>query len=386
MNIELIFNDLKLYCESENFKGYDPYDGLNSKFFQLLPFFKNNSFCRLVWIQLFKKLPINLRSFVGIKKDYNPKGLGLFLLGYCNLYKITANEEYRKIIKELAEKIISLKSAGYSGACWGYNFDWQAKAFFQPHATPTVVASTFIGDALLEAYEILKDETILSEALSIKNFILHDLNKTYDSENDFAFSYSPLDKTQVFNASLLGSRILSKIYSYTKEEHLIMAAKKSVNYCCKHQHINGSWVYSPLTHHQWIDSFHTGYNLECIAEYQKYSGDFSFEKNIEKGLAFYLNNFFTENGVPKYYHNSIYPIDIHTTAQLIITLSKLHKFKENQSLVEKVLEWTINNMFSKKGYFYFQKTKFYTNKIPYIRWSQAWMFYGLTEYLKNTKR
>jgi len=30
-----------------------------------------------------------------------------------------------------------------------------------------------------------------------------------------------------------------------------------------------------------------------------------------------------------------------------------------------------------RGYFYFQKTKWYTNKIPYLRWPNAWMYYAL---------
>ena len=35
--IESSFLKLKSYCEAENFKGWDPYDGLNSKVFQALP-------------------------------------------------------------------------------------------------------------------------------------------------------------------------------------------------------------------------------------------------------------------------------------------------------------------------------------------------------------
>ena len=34
------FKKLKTYCEVEKFKGWDPYDGLNSRIFQALPFFK----------------------------------------------------------------------------------------------------------------------------------------------------------------------------------------------------------------------------------------------------------------------------------------------------------------------------------------------------------
>ena len=123
------FNLLKDYCEKENFKGWDPYDGLNSKVFK---FFKLDKvkFFRLAWIQLFKRNPINLREVFLIEKDYNPKGLGLFLSGYCNLYSIEKKDEYLNHITFLADKLIELQSKGYSGSCWGYNFDWQSRAFF----------------------------------------------------------------------------------------------------------------------------------------------------------------------------------------------------------------------------------------------------------------
>ena len=52
-------------------------------------------------------------------------------------------------------------------------------------------------------------------------------------------------------------------------------------------------------------------------------------------------------------------------------------------MAERVLNWTVKNMQSEKGYFYYQKRKYITNKIPYMRWSQAWIFYGLTYYLLN---
>ena len=32
------FEKLRNYCEKEKFKGYDPYDGLNSRLFQSIPF------------------------------------------------------------------------------------------------------------------------------------------------------------------------------------------------------------------------------------------------------------------------------------------------------------------------------------------------------------
>lgn len=79
------FLSLQKFCEKEDFKGWDPYDGLNSKVFNGLPF-KNWSLARMVWIQAFKWSPINFRKLLLVPKGYNSKGIALFLKGYCNLY------------------------------------------------------------------------------------------------------------------------------------------------------------------------------------------------------------------------------------------------------------------------------------------------------------
>jgi len=383
--IEQSFQDLKSFCEKENFKGWDPYDGLNSCIIQKTPLRKSRVF-KLAWIQLFKRNPINFRQLLGIKKDYNPKGLGLFLIGYCNLYVTENKEEYLDKIQFLSNKILQLQTKGYSGACWGYNFDWQARAFFQPKYTPTVVATSFISEALLMAYDITKQERLLQTALSSCDFILKDLNKSFDNEGDYTLSYSPLDSTQVFNAGLLGAKLLCLVYQYNKDEQLLVEARKIVSYVCKKQSNNGSWAYGTLPYHQWIDSFHTGYNLECINAYQKASGDKTFRNNITKGLDYYLKNFFTQDGVSKYYNNHTYPIDIHAPAQLIVTLSKLEVFEDNKELANNVLNWTIENMQANEGYFYYQKKRIMTSKIPYIRWAQSWMFYAFTYYLAQFKK
>ncbi|MDN3723108.1 delta-aminolevulinic acid dehydratase [Aequorivita sp. SDUM287046] len=374
------FQKLKTYCENEGFKGWDPYDGLNSKLFNALPLISKTRFFRLAWIQVFKRSPINFRRITSVEKGYNAKGLGLFITGYCNLYKNDPKPEYLEKIIQLSDQVIKMQTNGYSGACWGYNFDWQARAFFQPKGTPTVVATTFIAEALLGAYKITQNKYYLEVAISATQFVLKDLNRTYDENGNFSFSYSPLDQTQVFNASLLGAKLLSMVYEFTQEENLLIEARKAVQYAADFQQENGAWAYGTLPYHQWVDNFHTGYNLECIYTYQKISGDTSFRKNIEKGLDYYLKTFFTEEGISKYYNNSIFPIDIHAPAQLIVTLSKLEVFNENKELIDRVLKWTVDNMQAENGFFQYQKNKHFNSNIPYMRWAQAWMFYAFSFY------
>lgn len=380
------FARLKAYCEREGFKGWDPYDGLTSRVFQAIPVVRKNRFARLAYIQLFKRSSLNLRPAALVPKEYNTKGLALFLTGYCNLYQQQADPESLKQIHFLAQKILALQSKGYSGSCWGYYFDWQARAFFQPAYTPTVVATSFVAEALFQAYELTGRTEYLDTALSSADFVLKDLNRTYDEKGNFSFSYSPLDQTQVFNASLLGARLLAHAYLYTGNEHFKEEARKAIQYACNYQQQNGAWAYGTLPFHSWIDNFHTGFNLECIYEYGQYTGDHSFIPYVERGFNYYIDTFFCEDGASKYYSNQLYPIDIHAPAQLIVTLTKLGHFKAHRALADKVLQWTITHMQHHRGYFYYQKKKWFSSRIPYMRWAQSWMFAALSYYLKQTKQ
>ena len=375
------------YCKSQGFKGWDPYDGLNSEVFKELGLNKV-AFFRLAWIQLFKRNPINLRRLFFVHKGYNPKGIGLFLSAYSKeLLALKGNgkgiqNDLQRNVQELADLLIKLRSEGYSGSCWGYNFDWQARGgLFFPSGTPTVVATTYAAYGLFDAYEATGNNRYLNVALDAANFVLNDLSRDYRDDGTFLFSYSVTKgNNTVYNASLLGSKLLARAYYYNKDESLIDVARGSVLAVMNAQEKDGSWVYGELSIQSWKDSFHTGFNLECLADYMKFTGDKSIEEGVNLGFNYYINNFFTVEGVPKYYNNKVFPIDIHSPAQLVVTVESLGRMNDHRDLVDKVISWTINNMQDTKGFFYYQKKKFWTTKIPYMRWSQAWMAHSLMVY------
>ena len=391
------FAKLKDYCEKERYKGWDPYDGLNSKIFQAMPLLKHSAICRLVMIQGFKRFPFNLRRLAMVPKEYNAKGIGLFLSGYCNLYRIVrknkkmesrlgTESQIRTKILYLADLLISLQPKGYSGACWGYNFDWQARRLFLfPKFTPTIVATNFCATALMEAYEVTGIKEYLDVALSAANFIINDLHRS-SYKDGFLFSYSPLKGNDtVFNASLLGSRLLSYCYRYTKKEEYKQLAELSIKACCEGQREDGAWIYGMLPVQCWIDSFHTGYNLDALIAYEENTGDTKYHKYIEKGFAYYICHFFENDGTPKYYDTKTYPIDIHCPGQLLVTLHRLHQYDNYKDLVDKVIEWTLERMQDKKGYFYYQLKPGISSKISYMRWSNAFMFHAMTCLLLEEK-
>ncbi len=385
---------LKRYCDTEDYKGWDPYDGLNSRVARWLLPLKHSAILRLCVIQGFKRCPVNLRSLALVSKEHNAKGIGLFLQGYCNLYHVVKkNSELQKelgttgLIKSkieyLANLLISIRSKGnYHGACWGYNFDWQARRLFLfPKYTPTVVATNFCATALMEAYEVTGEKKYIDVALTAAEFVMEDLHR-HKCEEGFIFSYSKLPGNDtVFNASLLGSRLLSYCYKYTGIEEYRKLAEESVKACCKGQREDGAWVYGLLPVQSWVDSFHTGYNLDGLIAYEEQTGDTKYHDYIEKGFKYYIEHFFEPDGTPKYYDNKMYPIDIHCPGQLMVTLSRLHKFENYQGLAEKVMDWTIKNMQDKKGFFYYQLKQGISSKISYMRWSNAFMFCAMSYYL-----
>jgi hypothetical protein len=376
MNVNQHLEDLELYLEKENFKGYDPFDALNSPLLKNLSF--NNRSLRILYIQTLKRLPLNLRPILGIKKDYNPKGVGLFLWGYAKLYRIYKKSEYLEKIEFFLDLLEDLRSEGYSGSCWGYNFDWQSRAFYLPRHTPTLVNSSFIGHALIDTLEYARDKRSLDMAVSIKDFILNDLNRTQDGSS-FCFSYSPIDETAIHNANLLGASFLIRLYRYTKDESIKDAALASLAYSMKYQRADGSWFYAETDIQRWVDSFHTGFNLQSIFYFLEEGLGMEFQDAFATGVKFYAENFFRPDGAPYYYSGRLYPIDIHSSAQAVVFFSRLGG--KYQDLAEKALGWMIDNLRDGVGLFYYRKGRIIRNKIPYMRWSQAWAFHALTEYL-----
>jgi len=371
------------YCQSQAWSGYDPYDGLNSQLFRSLHI--GGRWCRLGFTQLVKRLPLNPRGLFGISKGLNPKGLSLFLNGCLTLYRLTHEEKYALLCQHFLQLLKELSCKGYSGFCWGYNFDWQSRYFFLPQGTPTAVNTVFVANALLNFYETLGEEEALPMARSACEFLLHDLHR-WEGEEEICFSYTPLDSLQVYNANILAAQLLCRVHRLCGERPLLEVAKKATRFVMKNQNQNGSWFYGKQSSQNWVDGHHTGFILVALHDIITSTGDALLTTHLQAGLDFYRQQLFHPDGIPKYYPQSLFPIDVHCAAQGIITHVRLRTLGSDYlAFGQKVARWTIDHMQDRKGYFYYRKGRFLLCKIPYMRWSQAWMFYALSELISALK-
>lgn len=373
MDICVQVRDLQVFIEARSYAGYDPFDALNSPLLRAVCM--GNKWARIVCIQFLRRFPINIRPLLLMPKGHNPKALGLFLEGYVRLYRLNPKEEYLERIRSLITLLDETRTATSSGHGWGYNFDWQSRAFFVPKYTPTIVNSSFIGHALLDVAEAGLDQRGLELALPIGDFILNDLNRIQDLDT-FCFSYTPLDNYAVHNANLLGASLLIRLWKHTGQEALKEEALTALAYSMRHQREDGSWHYSEKTGSHWIDSFHTGFNLEGIRRFFRAGEGTQWLHAYDRGRAYYRDNFFLADGTPKYYHDRVFPLDIHSPAEAVAFFSE--EGDDFGVLTDLVLEWMLNNLRDKRGYFYFRKSAHFTNRIPYMRWGQAWAFRALT--------
>lgn len=363
------------YIESADYAGYDPYDALNSPLLRRLG--ATTKWVRLGATHLVRRSPVNPRPLLRIPVGHNPKGIGLFLWGYSRLHAVTKAPRYLERIDYLLGLLAGLMSKGYSGTCWGYNFDWQSRTCMRPKGTPTIVNTAFIGHALLDCYAITGRKRALEMAIPIKEFILNDLHRTR-LDGTFCFSYTPVDTETVHNANLLGASILARLARYCDDDRLAAASLASMEYSMRHQREDGSWFYADTAIQKWVDSFHTGFNLQAIRYLLDTGLAPQHRAAYSRGVEYYANTFFLEDGTPKYYHDRIYPIDIHAPAQAICFFSGAGtRYRE---LTNRILRWMLEHLYSGKGFFYFRRGRFFTNRIPYMRWSQAWAFHALTEY------
>lgn len=375
------------YARSEEYIGYGKHDALNSSFIKALTF--NHKWLRLLAIQFIMRCPVNLRPLFGVKKYRNPKGISLFIRSYLNLARIDneKSENYQNQAYDLADWLLSITLRGYSGACWGYNWDWQDAGFYAPSGSPNCIVTSFVGQALLDVYEFTGDEKYFQIVESSVDFYLKDLTVLYEDKTMKCLGYVP-DKSMrmaIMDVSALAGALLARIYKYNGKMYIAEEAKKLMRFVVDKQTSDGAWFYTypPEDSPVKIDNYHTGFILDTLLDYELGSGDMEYHETYRKGLDFYLQNLFLENGAPKWRSNKIYPMDIHGAGTGIATFSRaaIHEKNTYLNISKKIATWAIDNMQSSSGYFYYQKEKYFTKKFTLMRWSNAWMAYGLSSLL-----
>jgi len=370
---------LEKWVEEHNYKAYEPFDGLSSPLRALTC---GSLLLDRLLLQLIRQSPVNLRPLFRVKPLPSTKGRGYMARGYLTMYELTKDSDYRRKAVNCLEWLAANKSPKFQEYSWANHFDFASRGGRYSKHESIIVWTAIIGQAFLDAYEILHEKRFLEVAESVCRWILSLPRERTDTGT--CISYYAFSQSSIHNANMLGAAMLARTAKHNASAECLDVAKEAMKYSCSRQKDDGSWWYAEVPMYQWVDNFHTGYNLDSLKCYMESSGDDTYRKHLVKGLKFYTDHFFEEDGCPKYYNNRKYPVDSQCAAQAIETLASLsQEAPAALPLALKVARWTIANMQDSDGHFYYRQYPLGIKaKAPMFHWAQATMYRGLAVLLR----
>ena len=104
----------------------------------------------------------------------------------------------------LKNELIRLRSPHESEFCWGYDWDYLSlRGPRLPAFSPNCIASYFCATAMLEMSEVFGDPEAREIGESVARFMASRLQRSFESEDEVCFSYTPNGKTWIYNSSAL---------------------------------------------------------------------------------------------------------------------------------------------------------------------------------------
>ena len=380
------------WSEDQNFIGYNKFDGNDGPITPALSF--KSRFIALLWSQLVCRFPINIRKFLLIPKKINPKGLALFLRTYLDLYEHSGKSIYLEKAEELSTLILEYRSKPFNHFCWGYQNRWVGPVFIAEEGYPNAVVTAFVCQSFCHLYKLTKKEKYLEVVVDAEKFFFEDLPRLVDTETELAIGYIPDNvEYEIVNVNAQYAGFLSRLYALTGNKEYLVTAKRLLNHLKVVQTDEGGWFYSNpgSSHPTKHDNYHTANVLEGFFDFIQVTDDSVYDSVFRRGVDFYFKNLFTKEGLPKWRHNKIYPLDSHSASSGLIFFSNLSQLKgyhdeRYNALCLKLYHFINDNLYSGKGYFYYQKTRFFTKRFVLMRWSQAWICRSFSTYLTNLSK
>jgi hypothetical protein len=361
---------IRRWGEAHNWAGYDPYDALNSPFAPYLTL--GTAFGSRALTQLVKRSPVNLRPLLRIEPAHNDKALGLVASGYARLAAARDDEAAADAARRWLDRVVSDAVVDGGGRAWGYHFDVRTRFFGYAKGTPNSIATSFVAHALLDGLELLGDTRFGDAAREATMFLLEHMLE--EGTVPF-FRYVPGEQALVHNANLLACSVAvraSALRAEPLDERVAAAVATSV----EAQRGDGSWLYAAGSTGDWVDNFHTGYVLESLGRCSALID--GLDEALERGFDYWERELFQPDGVPRPATGRRFPVDAHDYAQAIETwLSAVDRRQDALERAEHTAGLIVSQMLNPAGYVNFQRGRFITSRVPFVRWTTAPTFRAL---------
>ena len=307
-----------------------------------------------------------------------------YAMGFAFLAQASGQHEYYRKAVHFLEVLQETRCPGYDNYCWGYPFNWETLRGTIRSGTPLITTVPYVYEAFKEVYQIDGDAKWRQIMESIAQHVLLDYKDFETSPNASSCSYTPFpeNSVSVINANAYRAFLLTSASADFSEEKYWRVAERNLNFVLESQNADGSWYYASDGKRDFVDHFHTCFVLKALAKIEALTGHPGCTKAIERGVGYYTENLFDEQGVPRPFSRAprltVYRRELYDYAECINLAVLLRgRFPRLDDLLSIVLDQILTLWQKPDGSFRSRQLHLGWDNTPMHRWASSQLFRSL---------
>jgi hypothetical protein len=327
-----------------------------------------------------------------------------YAMGFAFLFKLTSDLRHLRRATHFLDQLKKSRCRGFKEYSWGYPFDWVTRNGTIKEGTPLITTTPYCYEAFLQVAELLEADgrwqlgdgrqDLLASykqiLTSVAKHAAYDIKDFRTSENASSCSYTPFDEGGVLNAAAYRAFLLTSASQVFSNNDYWGIAERNLNFVLENQNADGSWYYAVDGVRDFVDHYHTCFVMKALAKIHALTGHEGCLSALSKGVPYYLNNLFDQDGLPKPFSKAprltVYKRELYDCAECInVCLLLRDRFPQLGEKLETVVNGILNDWLKPDGSFRSRRLHFGWDNVPMHRWGQAQMFRSLALYLKAEK-
>jgi hypothetical protein len=193
----------------------------------------------------------------------------------------------------------------------------------------------------------------------------------------------------VINAAAYRAFLLTSASRVFSDDACWKIAERNLKFVLEAQNADGSWYYAVDGVRDFVDHFHTCFVMKALAKIHSLTGHPACLEALTKGVRYYLENLFAEDGLPKPFSRAprltVYKQELYDCAECInLCLLLRNRFPSLNATLETVVAGILKDWIKPDGSFRSRKLILGWDNVPMHRWAQSQMFRSLAFYLRET--
>jgi len=313
-----------------------------------------------------------------------------YAMGFVFLYQATAESAHLEKARHFLEVLKETRCRDCKEYGWGYAFDWVTLNGTIKKETPLITTTPYAYEAFLAVYQADGRPEWRQILESIARHARWDIKDFPVSAAASSCSYTPFDKGGIINAAAYRAFLLTSAAQMFSNEDYAKTAERNMNFVLENQNSDGSWPYAVDGVRGFVDHFHTCFVMKALAKIHSLTGHKGCLEGLARGVDYYLNNLFTEDGLPRPFSKAprliVYKRELYDFAECVnLCLLLRGRFPKMERTLQTVVAGILRDWVKPDGSFRSRQLLLGWDNVPMHRWAQSQMFRSLAFYLREAR-